>query len=146
MAKKIYIGVNGEAKEAKEIYIGVNGEARKIKKAYIGDSNNRARLVYKKDGLITFGIIEWDNTSGAGFIPKWYNAKLNMTWEDWVKSEYNTGDYRIDIGSSNSPVYRYSSDLQYTYYIQTGLDHVNSKDYIIEDHNYTQHRTLGIRD
>ena len=36
MAKKLYIGVNGIAREVKKIYIGVNGVAREVKKGYIG--------------------------------------------------------------------------------------------------------------
>lgn len=33
MAKKLYIGVNGIAREVKKIYIGVNGVAREVKRA-----------------------------------------------------------------------------------------------------------------
>ena len=36
MSKKMYIGVDGTARQVKKAYIGVDGTARRIKKAYIG--------------------------------------------------------------------------------------------------------------
>ena len=36
MAKRCYIGVNGEAKKAVKGYVGVNGTARKVVKGYVG--------------------------------------------------------------------------------------------------------------
>lgn len=46
MARNVYIGANGTAKQLKTSYIGVNGVARMIKKAYIGDENGKAQLCW----------------------------------------------------------------------------------------------------
>ena len=36
MAKKLYVGVNGIARQVNNIYVGVNGVARKVIKGYVG--------------------------------------------------------------------------------------------------------------
>lgn len=56
MAKKVYIGIGGVARESKKLYIGINNIARKIKKAYIG-IGNIARLFYNAVRKIAY-----DNT------------------------------------------------------------------------------------
>lgn len=46
MAKKLYVGVNGIARQVNNIYVGVNGVARKVIKGYIG-VGGVARLFYE---------------------------------------------------------------------------------------------------
>lgn len=54
MAKKMYIGYGGKARNVKNIYIGVGGKARKVKKAYIG-VGGKARLFYEAAADVSYG-------------------------------------------------------------------------------------------
>lgn len=61
MAKKLYVGVNGIARQVNNIYVGVNGVARKVIKGYVG-VGGVARLFYE---LITSGTTTlWSGQQG----------------------------------------------------------------------------------
>lgn len=55
MAQKIYMGVNGVAKEAKSFYAGVGGVARKVIRAWVG-VNGVARQFWQSDFWTAGGI------------------------------------------------------------------------------------------
>lgn len=55
MAKNVYVGINGKARNVPKMYVGVNDKARKVKKGYIG-VNNKARLFFSNLGLSYYNI------------------------------------------------------------------------------------------
>ena len=46
MAKKFYLGIDGEPKKVKKIYVGVDGVPKKVKKGYVG-VNGVPKLFYQ---------------------------------------------------------------------------------------------------
>lgn len=56
MPKKVYIGVDGMARNVKKIHVGVHGVARSVKKGYIG-IGGVARPFFGGEGLVYYGEI-----------------------------------------------------------------------------------------
>lgn len=64
MAKKVYVGIDGKARQVKKIYIGIGGLARKVKKAYVG-VGGIARIFWSGGELAYYGTA--DPLSSARF-------------------------------------------------------------------------------
>ena len=63
MAKKVYVGIDGKARQVKQIYIGIGGLARKVKKAYVG-VGGIARIFWSGGELAYYGTIGSPATAG----------------------------------------------------------------------------------
>lgn len=57
MAKKLYVGVNGIARQVNNIYVGVNGVARKVIKGYVG-VGGVARPFWTQEKISYYGTID----------------------------------------------------------------------------------------
>ena len=89
--------VKGITKKAKEMFIGINGAAKKVKEAFIG-INGIARKIFEANALII-------NFTIGGSA---YQAEKNMTWAEWLESNYNIDNFAISgdnvsasIGTTN---------------------------------------------
>lgn len=104
---------------------------------------------------------EIENISTADSIPEWdgsltkiitfaiddteYQAVDGMTWAEWVESDYNTDEYKIDVNAATYPnkVYRGNLNLGGTAYFITTIDSsdvttdgVAPDDVIVADYTY----------
>ena len=58
MAKKVYVGVDGKARNVKKIYVGVEGKARRGKKGYIGVGGIARPFFSSEQKLECYGAID----------------------------------------------------------------------------------------
>lgn len=89
--------------------------------------------VYGDSGIPNGWTVKMDGEEDNGLISftiddEKYNALPNMTWGEWVNSEYNTSGFIIDE-HNNSIVIGW-------HYIGTETDYVHSSEVIQEDYNY----------
>lgn len=61
---------------------------------------------------------------------KEYYAELDMTWEDWIQSSYNTGGFRVDG-------YRNVLDEKGEYWVYYYNKQVKAKELIVDGRNYS---------
>lgn len=89
---------------------------------------------------ITFNIIEeydWPDTKTRTVQ---YSALDGMTWNDWVNSQYNINNYKINAGICYEETY---SDFGEWYNVQNNNSDVQSTDTIIENNSYTTRHAGG---
>ena len=91
MAKKLYIGIDGVARNVKKQYIGVNGIARKVKKIYVG-VNGVARLCFSASTLQFIGFTNTSTNGGYG------EAVATKDGNSLYLSASGTGPTAIDAG------------------------------------------------
>ena len=104
MAKGIYTGADGTARQVKKGYIGIDGVARKIKKAYIG-VDGTAHLAFAAEAA-GYGPVFADN-SWAAIIQACKENAVPDTWQvgDQKAMTINGTDYTIDIIGKDHDTY-----------------------------------------
>lgn len=100
---KIYIGVNGVAKEVKKIYIGVNGVAKEVKNAYVGVAGVAKKIFTSS---VPFPSWSYDDTLSGSSETKTTVPAISAS--DVVNAIDNLGavkvhyDFEFTVSGSNS--------------------------------------------
>lgn len=157
MAKKAYVGVNGEARNVKNIYVGVNGVARKVVKGYVG-VNGVARLFWGggRSQLSVPVHVSIHNYNYESGMANFEDALINpYTYESWPHGHmyfdnaalYNSGR-RVNNNSATRTILSDSPrsiSLLYTGILRTDVSSFTigaQNIWIISNINYPAHSNI----
>lgn len=104
MAKKMYIGVDGVARNIKKQYIGVDGVSRKVKKGYIG-VDGVARQFYAGD--VTLGSLD---IGASVFITRSGKLEEYLVIEQGIPKTDTSGHYDDTFKNGTWLMLRYRYD------------------------------------
>ena len=102
MAKKVYVGEKGVARQVKAIYLGVNGVARKVKNAYIGVANVARRcfpsaIRWKKYNCVTTVIDgHYEEKTGSSSMKFSYSLATSVLFYDSYEFSSSSGYSGVD--------------------------------------------------
>lgn len=111
MATKLYIGVDGVARQVKKMYVGISGAPRKVKKAYVG-VNGVAKLTFEAQDMWQRYTLKYTQTltqvaSGTSVVTYQYGDASGFWWNIEPEFDPATGITSYSGGT-------YTSSKQYT--------------------------------